>query len=421
MARKFVRYPVPGRRSPPPSPLAMPIAYARNVPLTDHRTAPRAWRWSAVLLGVVCVHLAIGTWFARQRSVFALPAATPPVEVALLQPERIARAPSSPRAAAAQAPRPAPARRAATPRPDDHVLRALAPAEPAPPAPAAGASASSVQEAAQAPGTGRTSASGAPGDSAAPASAAAGSEKGVKFSVPPSGDLRYDTFYNGVQNQSGTIHWASDGNTYEMAVSIPLPFVGTFTYGSRGRIDAFGLAPERYTEHRGRRGENVTTFERDAKRIAFTRTGTTLALPEGAQDRFSMVMQLASLVRGDPDVYRPGVTRNFYVADSDSGELWPIETIGDETVRTAGGYVGARHFMRLPRRAGDARRIDVWLAPSLGWLPVRIAQTEPNGTVVELVWRGGTALPGSENADHRVTPPDMSGVAPDEAPVREKP
>ncbi|TRX18743.1 DUF3108 domain-containing protein [Trinickia caryophylli] len=188
-----------------------------------------------------------------------------------------------------------------------------------------------------------------------------------------------------------------------------------------GRIDAFGLAPERYVEHRGRRGENVTTFERDAKRIAFTRTSATLALPDGAQDRFSMVMQLASLVRGDPEVYRPGVTRNFYVADSDSGEIWPIETIGDETVRTSSGFVNARHFMRLPRRAGDSRRIDVWLAPALGWLPVRIAQTEPNGTVVELVWHGRPGPSGSENADPRVTPPDTSGVAPEQAPVREKP
>ena len=44
--------------------------------------------------------------------------------------------------------------------------------------------------------------------------------------------------------------------------------------------------------------------------------------------------------------------------------------------------------MRLPRRDGDRRRIDVWLAPSLGWLPARIVQTEPNGTQFELLWRG---------------------------------
>jgi hypothetical protein len=99
-------------------------------------------------------------------------------------------------------------------------------------------------------------------------------------------------------------------------------------------------------------------------------------------------MQLASLVRGDPAAYKPGVTRQFFVVDNDSGENWPVETIGDETIRTEQGYLETRHFKRLPRHDGDLRRIDVWLAPSLGWLPARIMQTEPNGTQFELVWRG---------------------------------
>jgi hypothetical protein len=216
----------------------------------------------------------------------------------------------------------------------------------------------------------------------------------VKFSVPPSGELQYDTFYNGVRNQPGTIHWSSDGKTYDMVVSLPVPFIGSFTYSSHGHIDAFGLAPDQYVEKRGHRPEDVSIFNRTTKQIVFTRTPASLPLSDGAQDRFSMVMQLASLVRGNPDAYKPGVTRQFFVIDNDSGEIWPVETIGDETIRTQDGYVSARHFMRLPRHAGDLRRIDVWLAPSLGWLPARLVQTEPNGTEVELLWRGPLSLPG---------------------------
>jgi hypothetical protein len=207
-----------------------------------------------------------------------------------------------------------------------------------------------------------------------------------------------------------------------MVVSVPLPFVGTFVYSSHGRIDAFGLAPDQYVEKRGRRAEDISIFNRVDKKIAFTRTPTTLPLPDGAQDRFSMVMQLASLVRGDPAAYQPGVTRQFFVADSDSGENWPVETIGDETIRTAQGYLDTRHFKRLPRREGDRRRIDVWLAPSLGWLPARILQTEPNGTQFELVWRGkldASGAVGSSNAggangigDGRTASPDDSASPP---------
>jgi hypothetical protein len=81
------------------------------------------------------------------------------------------------------------------------------------------------------------------------------------------------------------------------------------------------------------------------------------------------------------------------VIDNNNGETWPIAVIGDEDVHTQAGIVRARHFMRLPRRAGDTRRIDMWLAPSLGWLPARLMQTEPNGAQIELVWHGPLAPP----------------------------
>jgi Protein of unknown function (DUF3108) len=236
---------------------------------------------------------------------------------------------------------------------------------------------------------------------------AANAPKGEKFSLPPPSDLHYESFYNGVQNPSGTIHWATDGSTYQMIVSIPLPFVGTYSYTSEGRIDSFGLAPLRYTEQHGRRGTDVTTFVRDDSaskpHASFTRTPAIVELPAGAQDRFSMFMQLSSLVRGDPARYTAGVTREFFVLDNDSGETWPIETIGDESVHTNVGFVPARHFTRLPRRDGDRRKVDVWLAPSLGWLPIRFMQTEPDGTQIELRYAGSGSLrvarPGSAQAN----------------------
>ena len=362
-----------------------------------------------MLIAVLCLHWIAAEWIERNRQTFQpVDAAHAPVEIALLQPERIEQKPA---AAATAAPKPTPVHRARPRAPQEHVLTATQPDAAAP----AAASAPSAPDAASAAtaassANGNAAGAGAAAPNAASASAAHATP-GVKFSVPPSSDMQYDTFYNGVHNQPGTIHWTSDSQHYEIVVSMPVPFVGPFTYSSHGRIDAFGLAPDQYIEKRGRRPEDVTIFNRTNKQIAFTRTPTTLALPDGAQDRFSMVMQLASLVRGDPDAYKPGVTRQFYVADNNSGEIWPIETIGDETVRTAQGFVGARHFMRLPRHAGDDRRIDVWLAPSLGWLPARLVQTEPNGTQVELVWRGKlSALDGDATGSAASPAPDVSGT-----------
>ncbi|CAD6513478.1 hypothetical protein LMG27952_00724 [Paraburkholderia hiiakae] len=371
---------------------------------TDSRRSQRsrAWRWVGVFVAVTALHWLAAEWFERHHG--APPSVAHvrvPVQVALLKPERIEREarPAGPAAAPAHA-EPKPAQKPAEP----HTLHAVAPPEPHPKAPAsppdtqaASAPAAASQVTAGSSGTSGT-ASAAPGNGKQPSAQAAQASHGLKFSVPPSGELQYDTFYNGVRNQPGTIHWSSDGQRYEMVVRVPLPFVGEFSWTSKGRVDAFGLAPDQYIEKRGHRPSDVTIFNRADKQIVFTRTPNSLALPDGAQDRFSMVMQLASLVRGDPDAYKPGVTREFYVADNDSGETWPITTIGDETVSTDHGYVTARHFMRLPRRDGDKRRIDVWLAPTLGWLPVRLVQTEPNGNQFELVWRGALTVPGAANA-----------------------
>lgn len=377
-------------------------------------THRRAWRWGVALAAAAALHGTAAVWFERVHDAFSPQTVKPPVQVALLTPQPIARDRLRP------APRrPAPVR----PEPARGPSQGLAPVLHA---------LTSTRQAAEAanetagtePGRGTAANATAPGTaSAAAAVPARAHASGVRFSVPPSGNLHYNTFYNGVENAPGTIHWTSDGDGYEMVVSVPLPFVGTFSYESQGRIDAFGLAPERYIEKRGRRPQEVTTFDRTAKRIGFTRSSATLALPDGAQDRFSMVMQLASLVRGDPDAYKPGVTRSFYVADDDSGENWPIETIGDESIRTAEGFIDARHFMRLPRHAGDRRRIDVWLAPSLDWLPVRIMQTEPNGSQIELVWRGPLTPPGAENASSVAKTPDDSSdaQAAEVGPVREHP
>ncbi|WP_414695245.1 DUF3108 domain-containing protein [Paraburkholderia sp.] len=382
---------------------------------TDSRTPQRmrAWRWVGVFVAVTALHWLAAEWFERHHG--APPPVAHvrvPVQVALLKPERIEREakPTGPAAAPAHAaPKPAP--KPAEP----HTLHAVTPPKPHPKAPASppeaqAASAPAAASPASGSGAGTSgTASTAPGNGKQPSAPATQASHGLKFSVPPSGELQYDTFYNGVRNQPGTIHWSSDGQRYEMVVRVPLPFVGEFSWTSKGRVDAFGLAPDQYIEKRGHRPSDVTIFNRTDKQIVFTRTPNSLALPDGAQDRFSMVMQLASLVRGDPDAYKPGVTREFYVADNDSGETWPITTIGDETVSTDHGYVTARHFMRLPRREGDKRRIDVWLAQSLGWLPVRLVQTEPNGNQFELVWRGALTVPEASNAP--VPTPDPAAAA----------
>ncbi|EDT40169.1 DUF3108 domain-containing protein [Burkholderia ambifaria] len=385
----------------------------------------RHWLRAGIAIVVVLVlHALAALWLARNRESFTPPApAEIPVQIELLKPRPIERQP---------APKPAepPAERPARPAPAKQVPAAPKPApspEPAltstqtaahgEPPPAAASAASGTADASDA--SDASGASGALAASAGGASSAATpgpATSGVKFVAPPSGDLQYDTFYNGMQNMIGTIHWRTDGRTYDLSVSMPVPFVGPFTYRSEGRVDAFGVAPDRYVEKRGRRPEDIAIFNREIRQVVFTRTPNNAPLPDGVQDRFSMLMQLSGLVRGNPSAYKPGVTQQFFVIDNNSGETWPITVIGDEDVQTQTGIVRARHFMRLPRRAGDTRRIDMWLAPSLDWLPARLVQSEPNGAQIELLWHGRLAPPDAP-ADGAAPRATSATNAPDSAPA----
>ena len=58
-----------------------------------------------------------------------------------------------------------------------------------------------------------------------------------------------------------------------------------------------------------------------------------------------------------------------------------------DTIDTPNGTIRAQHFIRLPRRLDDHRRVEIWLSPERGWLPVRLRQTEPNGTQFDLIYQ----------------------------------
>ncbi|MBR8212281.1 DUF3108 domain-containing protein [Burkholderia cenocepacia] len=379
--------------------------------LRPSHAQPRRWlRVGVALVAVLVLHALAGFWLMRNRESFTPPPpAEIPVQIELLKPQPIERQPAPPAPTPVERPAAPAAPKAAPPKPapsQEPVLTSTQTAEHGEP-PAAAASAASGTPGA----SGASAAHAAAGASAATPGPAT---SGVKFAAPPSGDLQYDTFYNGMQNMIGTIHWRTDGHTYDLSVSMPVPFVGPFTYRSEGRIDAFGVAPDRYVEKRGKRPEDIAIFNREIRQVVFTRTPNNAPLPDGVQDRFSMLMQLSGLVRGNPAAYKPGVTQQFFVIDNNSGETWPITVIGDEQVQTQAGIVAARHFMRLPRRDGDTRRIDMWLAPSLGWLPARLVQSEPNGAQIELLWHGRLAAP---NVPADVAPPGGATNAPAAAPT----
>ncbi|VVD95769.1 hypothetical protein PCA20602_01875 [Pandoraea capi] len=337
-----------------------------------------------VLAAVFVVHLLIALWVASHRTMLDdTPIPSIPITLIPLKPV----APPPPPAP----PAPPPPKPVVKPRPPQPTPPVEAPPDTlaAPVATDTPGPLAASETAAGAGDTTGANASAAAAPPSIPLTAAAAN--GDKFDPPPSVTLTYDALMNGVRNQTGQLHWVNDNGHYQLRISVPIIFFGTFEFISEGGYDVNGIAPSRYVEKRGRRAEYITDFHRDASptlsTLHFSRSGQTVPLAPGAQDRFSVMMQLAGYARGNPERYtQVGVTHEFTVVDTDSSEVWPVQYVGSETMRTPTGYVETRHFTRLPRKSGDERRVDIWLAPSLDWLPVRVRQTEPSGTEFELIF-----------------------------------
>ncbi|MEF9412983.1 DUF3108 domain-containing protein [Ralstonia sp. SM1864_UCD524_TZ4] len=369
----------------------------RNPDAPGTGTRTRRWRrWGVVALAALLAHGIAVIWVARSHQVTWPPAPEQVVPTLLLQPEPVH--PPAPPAPAPVAAKPRP------PAPRPHPQHAPTPTpEPAPTVPDM-----ADTELPELTGTGAQASAdtGVVTDLGAERPDAPAAPPGPGFALPPSATLHYATYVNGVRNENGMIRWATDGKTYTLAVEIPLPlFFGALAFRSTGNVDAFGLAPLRYEEVRGRRQPDVTTFHRTVDPapasgtpgspvITFTRSPSVLPLPNGVQDRFSVFLQLTGLGRGNPSrLASQGVTLDMPIADTDSVELARVQRVGEDMVDTPDGAVRAEHFVRLPRREGDARRVEIWLAPERGWLPVRLRQTEPSGMQFELVYLSQDTAP----------------------------
>ena len=239
-----------------------------------------------------------------------------------------------------------------------------------------------------------TTASNGPASGATAAVAAAAAAAPVlRFAPPPSAELKYDvqalrdgkTVFG-----SGKISWKKDGDNYEIDGEAGVLFFSVLTFKSEGSLDAQGITPLRYSEKRFRKSPTNTHFQREPQRISFS--ASTLQYPRngGEQDRASIIWQLVGLGRADPAQFGDGL--DIFVAGVRDGDTWHVQILGEEKITVGGAAVTAWHLLRTPRAGSYDTQVDIWLAPSRDWYPVKLRQTERNGDYLDMSMSSITAL-----------------------------
>lgn len=210
------------------------------------------------------------------------------------------------------------------------------------------------------------------------------------FSPPPSAALDYQVlaFSNNLEwHGTSKLTWLTDGEHYSVEGEVYTRFFAKIiflNFLSSGDIDAFGIAPELYTEKKRNRAATNTHFNRERNRISFSASELSYPRLGGEQDRASVIWQLASIGRGDASQFGADKVIDMFVAGVRDGELWRMQITGQEEIRLPSGQVNTWHVVRQPQPGSYQQRLDIWLAPELQWYPVRLRFTETNGDYLEL-------------------------------------
>lgn len=222
--------------------------------------------------------------------------------------------------------------------------------------------------------------------------ASPGAPEGTHYEVapPPSAELEYAVrAFSDNLNWYGTgkLAWATDGTHYSVTGEVYTRLLAKFSFlnfTSTGDIDAFGVAPELYTEKKRNRAATNTHFNRERNVVSFSASTTTYPRVGGEQDRASLIWQLAAIGRGDAGKFAPGAVIDLFVAGVRDGDVWRMQVVGKEEIRLIDGATLAWHIVRQPRPGSYEQRLDIWLDPDRQWYPARLRFTETNGDYLEM-------------------------------------
>ncbi|WP_367848431.1 DUF3108 domain-containing protein [Rhodoferax sp. WC2427] len=336
----------------------------------------------AIAGAVLLAHLAV-----LQRLPAMLQVQTPLV-VQTLSTRTIAPPPVPPAPATPRPVPPKPVRKAAPPPPEEPstTVATAEPVEPAlpepvPSAPEPPASAPLPVEAPPPPEPPASAAS-APAPPAVPLTLA------TRFAFPEPVRLLYALTGESKKlhySARGELLWKQDGQHYEATLQASMLFLGSRTRTSTGSIAPEGLAPQRFSDKW--RTEVAAHFDQANHRASFSANTPEVVLQTAAQDQLSVVLQLAGILAGDPAAYPPAATIAIQTIGPKDADLWIFSVEGPEKSFLPYDSLDTLKLVRKPRKEFD-QKVELWLAPGMGYLPVRLKITNANGDYVDQQLRG---------------------------------
>lgn len=188
---------------------------------------------------------------------------------------------------------------------------------------------------------------------------------------PPATRLNYTLHghYKGDLYGKASVLWQRQGTRYQVQVDVGVSLLFNLRMTSQGRVTPSALWPEVYQEER--RGKVRTAQMGDA--VVQFDNGSTASRPQHLQDTASQFVQLAQDFAHQRRTLRVGNAIAVPLARPGGVDEWVYDVVALETLNTPLGQVPAFHLQPRPlAKARSGVDVDMWFAPALQHLPVRI-------------------------------------------------
>lgn len=238
----------------------------------------------------------------------------------------------------------------------------------------------------------------------AAAASAPGDEPGPEW--PLSTRLSYvlTGHYRGPVHGQAQVEWLRKGRDYQVHLDVGVgpsfaPLI-TRRMSSQGQLTPEGIAPQRYDEEtkfivgQGRRA--AVAFLGAEVQLA---NGVRQPVARGAQDSASQFVQLTWLFLTGRERPQAGGVVQFPLVLPYRQYDWPYAVIGEDVVDTPMGPLAAWHLKPLRPPGGGDLSAEVWLAPSLQYLPVRLIIRQDAGNYIDMVLKSTPLQAAPESPD----------------------
>jgi hypothetical protein len=219
-----------------------------------------------------------------------------------------------------------------------------------------------------------------------PASAASAAAPPNYDSWPADTRLNYrlgGMFRSGELHGNARVQWLRQGDRYESRIDIDVTLLASLVLTSQGDVTPQGLSPRAYEEVR-RAGARSVRLEPDS---VLLNDGRRVPRPERVQDTASQFVELSHRFSTAEDKLAVGGSVSLWMARPGGVDLWTYDIVDRETLQLPQlGAVEAFHLK--PRQLLNPRgniTAEIWFAPSLQYLPVRIKVSLGEATYVDLL------------------------------------